>query len=105
MASANSTTDHEFIRRWAEQRGGKPAHVKRTSQGDDAGILRIDFPGYSGEDTLEPIGWDEWFEKFDEAGLALLYDEGDSRFNKLVSRENTRREDVREPGHERSQSR
>lgn len=55
-------------------------------------MIRLDFPGFSGEKSLEHIGWDEWFEKFDEHNLALLYQEttagGErSNFNKLVSRE------------------
>lgn len=55
-------------------------------------MIRLDFPGYSGEQSLEPIGWDQWFEKFDEQGLALLHQEttakgATSNFNKLVSRE------------------
>lgn len=84
--AAKATTDHETIRRWAEQHGGHPAHVKGTGKGDDPGILRIDFPGFSGEDTLEPVPWEKWFEWFDRNNLALLYEE-DSRFNKLVSRD------------------
>ena len=89
---SQTTTDHEQIRRWAEARGGKPAHVKGTGGKDDTGILRIDFPGYSGAGKLEEISWDEFFEKFDEQGLALVYQgktaEGQkSNFNKLVSRE------------------
>jgi hypothetical protein len=28
---------------------------------DDVGMIRIDFPGFSGEDPLEEISWDEWF--------------------------------------------
>jgi hypothetical protein len=93
MANLTRTTkDHEEIRRWAEERGGKPSHVKRTGSGEDIGILRIDFPGYSGADTLEEISWDQWFEKFDERDLALLYQEetagGErSNFNKIVSAE------------------
>jgi hypothetical protein len=91
MASLSKTTrDHEEIRRWVETRGGKPAHVKRTGSRDDIGILRIDFPGYTGEGTLEPIEWDQFFEKFDDRGLSFLYQEetagGErSNFNKLVS--------------------
>ena len=30
MASSKTTTDHDEIRRWAEERGGRPAHVKDT---------------------------------------------------------------------------
>jgi hypothetical protein len=54
-------------------------------------VLRIDMPGYSGADSLEPISWDQWFEKFDGNGLAFLYQDKtaggkQSNFNKLVSR-------------------
>jgi len=87
MGTAKRTTDHDEIRRWVEKRGGHPAHVKRSGSEDDPGILRIDFPGYSGEQSLEPVDWDTWFQKFDENELAFLYqDEDGSRFNKLVRR-------------------
>jgi hypothetical protein len=87
MSAAKSTTDHDVIRRWAEERGGHPAHVRSTGDDDDVGIIRIDFPGFSGEGTLEEISWEEFFEKFEERQLAFLYqDDGESRFNKLVSR-------------------
>lgn len=92
MSSSNTTTDHELIRQWAESRGAKPAAVKDTGGGDDPGILRLDFPGFSGEDSLEEISWDEFFEKFDRSRLALLYQEEaaegqKSNFNKIISRD------------------
>jgi len=93
MAGSNkTTTDHDEIRRWAEERGGKPASVKGTERsGEEAGLLRIDFPGVGGDGELEHISWEEFFAKFDEAGLALVHQEETSdgevsRFNKLVSR-------------------
>jgi hypothetical protein len=91
MASeSQTTTDHDTIRRWVEERDGKPASVRGTGDGD-AGVLRIDFPGGAGQDELEHISWDEWFEKFDQNNLAFLYQEekksGEgSTFFKLVSR-------------------
>ena len=90
MAEAKTTTDHDEIRRWAEARGGRPASVKGTGAGDDAGILRINFPG-GAEDSLEDITWEEFFDAFEENNLAFLYQEetasGDeSRFFKLVNR-------------------
>jgi hypothetical protein len=90
-AGALSTTDHEQIRKWVEQRGGKPACVRGTGDKNDTGMLRIDMPGYTGADKLAPISWDEWFEKFDEKNLAFLYQDKTaggkkSNFNKLVSR-------------------
>ncbi len=86
----NTTTNHEEIRRWAEERGGRPASVRGTGSSDDVGLLRIDFPGGAGEDQLEPITWEEFFEKFDEKQLAFLYQEttqdgGESRFSKFIS--------------------
>ncbi len=93
MASKSATTtDHEEIRRWVEEHDGKPASVRGTGDGDDSGVLRIDFPGGSGEDELEHISWEEWFQKFDDNGLAFLYqqekaDGEDSTFFKLVSRD------------------
>ena len=91
MASSSKTTrDHDEIRKWVEKRGGHPATVRGT--GDEVGILRIDFPGYSGEGKLEEITWEEFFEKFDEKDLAFIYQEKtadgkESRFSKLVSRD------------------
>jgi hypothetical protein len=89
MASAKTTTDHETIRRWAEERGGRPARVKGTGDDDDPGLLRLDFG--ERDPSLEAISWDEFFEKFDESKLEFLYQEetasGDeSRFSKLLDR-------------------
>jgi hypothetical protein len=92
--TAQITTDHDQIRKWAEARDGKPAAVKSTHRGDDPGIIRLIFPNApnANESSLEEISWDEFFEKFDEANLALLYQEktagGEgSFFNKLIGRE------------------
>ncbi len=92
MSSAKATIDHDEIRRWVERRGGHPARVKREDGQGDLGILRVDFPGFSGEDSLEHVSWEQWFEAFDENGLAFLHqdktaDGHESRFNKLVSRD------------------
>lgn len=86
------TTNHDEIRRWAEERGGHPAAVKATSSAEDPGIIRIDFPGYSGQESLEEISWDDFFDKFEEKSLAFIYQDttasGEtSRFFKLVGRE------------------
>src|SRR3954447_18838285 len=94
MAEAKFTTDHDEIREWAEARGGRPAAVRGTHGKDDPGIIRIEFPGApnANDDALEEITWDEFFDKFGEADLALVYQEetagGErSNFNKLVGRE------------------
>jgi anaerobic selenocysteine-containing dehydrogenase len=88
----NKTTNHETIRKWVEERGGWPATVKGTGDEREPGLLRIDFPGFSGEGKLERISWEQFFEKFDEHKLAFLYQDKTSggetsRFNKFVRRD------------------
>ena len=92
MSEAKMTTDHDEIRRWVEERGGHPATVTSTADPHEPGVLRIDYPGYSGQETLEKITWDEFFDKFEKEQLAMLLQEetkeGDtSRFSKLVNRQ------------------
>ena len=96
MSSAKTTTSHEQIRKWVEQRGGHPAVVSATESkgGRDGGLLRIDYdePGGNDDDRLHRITWDEFFRIFDESGIAFLYDpEGDSRFSKFVQKESADR--------------
>jgi hypothetical protein len=92
MASeTNTTTDHSEIKHWVEDHDGVPASVRGTDSGDEAGVLRIDFPGGSSTDELEHIEWDTWFDKFETQSLAFLYQARkssgeDSTFFKLVRR-------------------
>ena len=85
-AASKTTTDHDEIKRWIQERGGQPARVEGTN------LLRIDYPGFSGEQSLEPMDWNEFFRVFDENNLVFLYQEqtkdgGESRFSKFVDRE------------------
>ena len=91
--SSKTTTDHDEIREWAQARGGVPMAVASTGSHGDAGVIRIGFPDapQADDDNLEEISWDDFFEKFDESNLALVYQEetadGEkSNFSKLVSR-------------------
>jgi hypothetical protein len=63
------TVDHDEIRRWAEARRAKPALVRGT------GIVQLDFPGFSGQGKLDPISWEDWFDRFEESNLAVVLDE------------------------------
>jgi len=91
MSSAKTTTNHDEIRKWVEQRGGHPAVVKATeNKGQPGGLLRIDYdePGGNDDTRLHRINWDEFFKSFDDNDIAFLYDpEGDSRFSKFVAKE------------------
>lgn len=69
-----ATRDHEVIRKWAEERKAVPATVGGTEHDGHAGVLRFHFSGYGGE-RLQDIGWDDWFEAFDDRELVFLYQE------------------------------
>jgi len=85
------TIDHNEIRRWIEERGGNPSTVKTTEQNGHPGILRVDYPGHNGEERLEQIGWEEFFEAFDKNHLAFLYqDDVESRFSKFIDRQSAK---------------
>lgn len=57
---SKTTTDHETTKNWVKERGGEPASVKDTGDGDDPGILRINFPGYGDKDSLQKISWEDF---------------------------------------------
>jgi len=89
MSKSEITTDHEIIRRWAEERGGFPASVEGTERDGEPGVLRLDFRPK--DDKLEGVDWAGFFAKFDEANLAFLYQEKTadgrtSRFHKFIDR-------------------
>ena len=91
MALSKTTQDREEIQQWAERRGAKPGEVASTEGKGGPGILRIMFPKapHHNDGALKEISWDEFFEKFDASGLALVYQEvtaegAESNFNKLI---------------------
>ena len=95
MAAGRPLIDHDEIRRWAEERSARPACVKGTGgrRGrTDIGMIRLDLPGFAGEESLQPISWQAWLRQFDENNLALMVQDETaggqkSNFNKLVSRD------------------
>ncbi|MFD0364856.1 hypothetical protein ACFQZZ_25745 [Nocardia sp. GCM10030253] len=81
------TTNHDVIRRWAEQRGARPATMPGSAYNGRLGVLRLELPGYGGA-VLQPVAWDEWFANFDLQGLSFRYQEqwadgSPSNFNRL----------------------
>ncbi len=91
MAGENKRSiNHDEIRKWVEQRGGKPAVVQGTG-GSGPGLLRINFPGYGNNKSLREISWDDFFKIFDDKKLEFLYQETtvdgkESRFFKFIRR-------------------
>lgn len=88
MAESRKSTNHDEIKKWAEDHGGVPSIIKGTeNDGGGEGVLRIHFPEKSNDnDTFEEVSWDEFFKEFENSKLALLHDP-EGNFNKLVNRD------------------
>jgi hypothetical protein len=81
MSDETTTTDHGFIRAWAEAREGRPGRLEGSP------VLRFDFG--TPEAGLQEIAWDEFFAIFERDRLALEYRDTPGhlgRLYKFVSR-------------------
>ncbi len=85
-----STTDHAFIKQWAEERGGTPARVRPFAESSRSerlgGLLRVDF-WHDGK-NLEGITWSDFFTVLNYNKLTFLYHEDigneKSRFYSII---------------------
>jgi hypothetical protein len=110
MSQSQTTTDHAVIKKWIESRKGRPSVVKAThgkGQGN-AGLLRIDFA--EPDEALEEVNWEDFFDTFDEHGLAFLYQENTasgrkSRFSKFISRDTAQQSSASRPDGDARKSR
>ena len=72
----HTTTDHDVIRQWAEDRHATPATLEGAEHDGHLDVLRFDF-GFgmveAEEEELREVSWDEWFRAFDEQGLSFVY--------------------------------
>ena len=86
-----TTSDHEEIQRWAQDRGGTPACVHNPLA--NSTDLRIDFLHEKYNDDVRGISWEEFFRIFDQQRMVLVYQtetEGGklSRFGRIVKSDN-----------------
>lgn len=71
---SNITTDHDRIRRWADERNVQPAYQEDAAA--DKSSYQFVREGEAGEGYREHE-WDEFFDRFDAENRAFLYREGD----------------------------
>lgn len=70
-----TTTNHDVIKNWVEERDAKPAIVIGTkTHTNRKGLLRISFPGYA-EENVREISWEKFFQIFDERDLVFQFQE------------------------------
>lgn len=85
-----TTTDHETIRRWIEERGSTAARVTEPT-GNDPGSLAV-VPEGTDDESVEEITWEEFFRIFEEENLAFVYqtardDPNERWFCRFIDRE------------------
>ena len=76
MGMCQPTADHGNIIAWALRHGGVPAEVHLLKFDGEPAVLHFLFGGLTrGTPDIKPIGWDEFFAKFDLMGLKIVFDE------------------------------
>ena len=89
-------TDYDEIRGWIEEHNGMPVTLKEASENgeESTDMLHVAFGTLSSD--MEEMGWDEFFERFENENLALEYDdeaeEGETPSFELVDRDRARDE-------------
>ena len=79
---SQTTIDHDKIRKWTESKGGKPTAFARTHAEDgDVGLIRLMFPKSKQAEhaNLGAMSRDEFFAKFEQGSLALVYEDSSLR--------------------------
>lgn len=95
-----TTTNHDEIRRWAEKYDAEPEVIDNPEIANDPVGLRLNFPG-DDEDVLlgdaaptQPVSWEEFFAKFDELGLAFIYDDETAEVDPSMAYHFIKRENI-----------
>lgn len=71
------TTDNDEIRTWIEDHDGVPVIIKGVveDKGESPEMLHVSFGPMSPD--MEEMDWDEFFERFENENLALVYDDAE----------------------------
>ena len=90
---SKTTTDHEQIRQWVEERAA-PGGCRGNTGKDETGILRIDMPGYSGEGIAGAYLLGGVVREVRRRGLPssirIRHRKANKRFNKIISKAHAR---------------
>ena len=88
MPITGPTTDHYEIRLWAD--GNRMVPIERLPQLVDhepATLCLLALDAAKSRQDLRRLTWEEFFAKFDELGLAFVYDADSTGYSELLQRE------------------
>jgi hypothetical protein len=78
MSMSDPTTDHTTIRTWACLQGMVPVEQLPSHIDGEPGLLRLVHSNHAeNEQRFRKISWEEFFLKFDNLGLVLVYDQSE----------------------------
>ena len=85
MPTLGPTTNHEEIRLWAESRAAVPTELlPHRFDGEPAALQIMASAAALGREDVRLISWEEFFCKFDELALTLVYDDGLNCQNEIL---------------------
>ena len=79
MPISGPTSDHELIKRWANAHNFVPVEALPARVDGEPSVLSLvsEIQAKSRKDVVV-IGWEDFFAKFDQHGLAFVYDDESS---------------------------
>jgi hypothetical protein len=85
MPIIGPTTDHFEIQHWADSKGAVPTEILPGIVDGEPAQIRLVLK-YSSQTHPErrQISWIEFFSKFDQLGLAFVYDDSGTGYNELL---------------------
>ena len=85
MPILGPTTDHREIRHWADANGAVPTEILPQIVNSEPVQIRLTTKGSSVTHAeRRTITWVEFFARFDELGLAFVYDDDSTGYNELL---------------------
>ena len=89
MPISGPTTDHALIRRWADRHQFVPAEkLPGRVDGEPAELRFVSAAQAETRKDVRIIAWADFFAKFDQHGLALVYDDDSTGYNEVLQVEN-----------------
>lgn len=76
MSKRITTLNHEEIKNWISQRGGRPVVVEEQKSEGPVSFLSVEFDDKETSGVVkEELNWKRFFEVFEKKMLAFQYDE------------------------------
>ena len=88
MPISGPTTNHQEIRNWAQTHHLVPAELLPAIVNCEPAHLRLTRHEVArSQPDIRIVSWEDFFAKFDQMGLALVYNDDASGYNEILQRD------------------